>query len=62
MADDRWTKWNLRIRDLVLWLIGIGAVVNELFAREEIRPLAPPIIAALLGLPIALRADERKKQ
>lgn len=60
-SEDRWTRWDRRIRDLVLWAIGIYALWNELFQEPEIRPLAIPIIAGVLGFPFAALADERRR-
>jgi hypothetical protein len=58
--EDLWVKWNQRIRDVTLFVLGLGAAANELFLRDDIRPTAIPVIATLLGLPIILRQDEKK--
>lgn len=56
--EDQWNKWNKRIRDLVIWGLGVGGVVNQLFIREEVDWPALVFIAGILGLPFAFRADE----
>lgn len=57
----QWEKWDKRVRDTALFLLGIAATINELWVQLEPRPLALPIIGGLLGLPFALRADEKRR-
>ena len=59
-ADEQWDRWDKRIRDSVLYVVSIGGVINELFIREEIRPYALFFAASVLGIPLAMRRDEKK--
>ena len=63
MARLRWndTVWT-RTQAVVLWSVGIGALVNELFFQPQPRPLAFPLIAGVLGFPIAQAADKRRSE
>lgn len=58
---DRWGTWDKRIRDLVIFLIAAGALVNELFLKDK--PEIPTLVflAGILGLPLALKADELRR-
>lgn len=49
-----------RIRDAVIFVIGIGGVVNELFVLDDPRPSALVFLASLIGVPFVLSADERR--
>lgn len=61
MGRFRWNDkvWT-RTQAVVLWLVGIGALVNELFVQPQPRPMAFPLIAGVLGFPIAQAADKRR--
>jgi hypothetical protein len=58
----QWEVWDKRVRDSALFLLGIAATINELWFVTEPRPLALPVIGGLLGLPFALRADEKRRE
>lgn len=57
----QWELWDKRVRDSALFLLGIAATINELWFVPDPRPLALPVIGGLLGLPFALRADEKRR-
>ncbi|HPU39829.1 MAG TPA: hypothetical protein PLS63_09655 [Microthrixaceae bacterium] len=61
MAKLRWndTVWT-RTQAVALWAVGIGALVNELFIQPQPRPMAFPLIAGILGFPLAQAADKRR--
>lgn len=59
--DDQWTIWNKRIRDIGIWTFGLVLAVNEFFLAPEPRPLAIAWAGAALGFPLALRADEKRR-
>lgn len=60
--QDRWNKWDKRVRDLTIWAIMAAALINELFYEEEPRPSALVFIASMLGMPLVLRADEKRRE
>lgn len=59
--EDRWQRWDKRVRDAVLFIIGIIGVVNELFYEPEPRAGALIFLASILGIPFVLRADEKRR-
>lgn len=48
-------------RDLVMFIIGAVGFLHELLISNAERPYLITATLALMGLPIALRADERRK-
>lgn len=58
---DKWSVWDKRIRDLVIFLLGVGAIANELFLETEIRPAALIAASFMVGIPLTLRADEARR-
>jgi hypothetical protein len=56
----RW-KWPTITRDLVLFVFGLGGIANEAFIRTgPTRPEFLMLFAAMCGLPLALRKDEKR--
>ena len=50
-------------RDGLLYLVGLGGIVHEAFIRTgETRPEFLMLFAAMCGLPVALRHDEKKAE
>lgn len=48
-------------RDSVLFMVGLGGIVHEAFIRSGVtRPEFIMLFAAMCGLPVALRKDEKK--
>jgi hypothetical protein len=58
---DPFDVWVKRARDAGLLALGFAGTINELFIQPEPRYLTYPILGALLGSPIAFRADERRR-
>jgi hypothetical protein len=52
--------WPL-IRDILLFFGGLGLAVNEVLHSGVERPVVLGFLAAMMGLPIALRADRPKR-
>ena len=49
-------------RDLFLFLAGVGLTVNEaLWHHGPERPTLLLVFAAMMGLPVVLRADEKRQ-
>jgi hypothetical protein len=59
---NKWQLWDKRIRDLIIWIIGVVALVNELFIK--VKPEIPTLtfLAGILGLPFVLKADEIRRR
>lgn len=60
-ADDRFALWDRRVRDILLYVVGIGGVINELFVVHEPRVYALVFLASILGIPFVLRQDEKRR-
>lgn len=58
---DRFSQWEKRIRDLVIWVIGVAALINELFIKEEPATGTLVFLAGVLGIPFILKADEIRR-
>jgi hypothetical protein len=55
-------KWPRITRDGVLFVFGLGGIVNEAFVRSEpTRPELLILFAGMVGLPVALRRDEGRR-
>lgn len=53
--------WPRVTRDGVLFVFGLGGIVNEAYVRTgATRPEFIMLFAAMCGLPVALRRDEKK--
>lgn len=61
-GNGRWEQWNTRIRDIVLFVIGVAGIINELFLIAEPRPSSLVFLGSLVGLPFVLNADERRRR
>lgn len=59
--EDKWGQWDKRIRDLVIWIIGVGALVNELFLKDHPEPSTLIFLGGVLGIPFILKADEIRR-
>lgn len=56
--NDKWGKWDKRVRDIGIYILGLVGALNELFRQTEPRVTALLFIASMLGLPFVFRADE----
>lgn len=59
--ERKWERWDKRLRDLVLFLIGIAGVINELWIEDTPRYVSLIFLGSILGIPFALRADEKRR-
>lgn len=57
---DVWVRYEKRVRDGIIFMVGIGGCINELFIVAEPRPAALVFLASLIGVPFVLSADEKK--
>lgn len=48
-------------RDTIIFVVGLGGIVNETFFTLSERPTLLILFAAMIGLPAFLHLDERKK-
>lgn len=54
--------WPKITRDSVLFVFGLGGIVNEAIVRSEpTRPELLVLFAGMVGLPVALRRDEGRR-
>lgn len=49
------------LRDLITFFAGFAFVCNEVFISEQVEPPIIALGAAMMGLPLVLGADERKR-
>lgn len=59
-STDLWNRYDKRVRDSIIFMVGVGGVINELFVENEPRPAALVFLASLIGVPFVLSADEKK--
>lgn len=59
--NDKWDTWDLRIRDSVLFITGVLGIVNEIWFATAPRPSLLIFLGSLVGLPLALEADRRRR-
>jgi hypothetical protein len=56
-------RWPNITRDSVLFVFGLGGIVHEAYIRTgATRPEFIMLFAAMCGLPVALRRDEKKAE
>jgi hypothetical protein len=61
-SDDQWSVWDKRVRDGLIFVMGIIGCAHELFILPDPRPSALVFVASLLGLPFVLSADESRNK
>lgn len=59
-ADDLYARWNVRIRDSIIFVVGVVGVINELFILPDPRPSILIFLGSLIGVPFILSADEKR--
>lgn len=57
---DLWSRWDRRVRDSIIFLVGTAGVIHELFIIEEPRISILIFLGSLVGVPFVLSADERR--
>lgn len=63
--EDRWAKWDKRLRDLVIFGMGVGSLYRIFILGAESDPVIVAGSFLLCGLPFAFGADgllTRKKE
>jgi hypothetical protein len=58
---DRWSIWDRRVRDLGIYIVALAGVINQLFFAKEPSETILVFLAAALGFPLVLRADEIRR-
>jgi len=56
-----WDRWDQRVRDTILFTVGVVGVVNELFVVDEPRAYALMFLGSLIGMPFVLSAEKSKE-
>lgn len=56
-----WDRWNMRVRDSVLFIVGVVGVRNELWIVDEPRAYALIFLGGMIGMPFVLGADKFKQ-
>lgn len=59
-AEDIYARWNVRIRDSIIFIVGVLGVINELFIVPDPRPSILIFLGSLIGVPFVLSADEKR--
>ncbi|MCA1781984.1 MAG: hypothetical protein ABR616_05740 [Dermatophilaceae bacterium] len=59
-AEDVYIRWNVKIRDTIIFVVGVVGVVNELFLVSQVRPSILIFLGSLIGVPFVLSADEKR--
>ena len=55
------TRWQ-PLRDILLFVVGIVGIANEAIFKSGERPTLLLLYAAMIGLPVFLRSDERDQE
>lgn len=58
----RYERNEQRIRDAVIFALGVFGSVNELWFQSHPRPYALAFLASVLGIPFILRADSLRRR
>lgn len=58
---DKWTVWDRRARDLGIYILAVAGCINQLFFTKEPSETVLIFLAAMLGFPLVLRADEARR-
>jgi hypothetical protein len=53
-----WDRWDQRVRDTIMFVVGVAGVIHELFIVEEPRAYALLFLGSLIGMPFVLGADK----
>lgn len=59
-AEQIYDQWSVKIRDTILYVVGVAGIINEVWLVPEPRITLLVFLGSLVGLPVLLRADERR--
>lgn len=59
-AEDLYATWNVKVRDTIIFIVGVFGVINELFIVENPRPSILIFLGSLIGIPFVMGADEKR--
>jgi hypothetical protein len=59
--QDKWNVWDKRVRDLGIYIVALAGVVNQLFFSKNPSETILVFLAAMLGFPLILKADEVRR-
>jgi hypothetical protein len=60
--NGRYERNEKRVRDAIIFSVGILGSINELWVVDEPRIYALAFLASLLGLPFILNADAKRRE
>lgn len=60
-GEREWARWDKRIRDALLFSVGLAGVINELWIQPEPRIYSLVFLGSILGIPFVLHADEKRR-
>jgi hypothetical protein len=60
--EERWGRWEKTVRAFAILAIGLAALINEFFLREEPRTSVLIFVGSMLGIPFVMGADERLRK
>lgn len=52
--EDSWTIWDKRIRDSIIFIVGVAGTLHELFIVADPRIVALVFLGGLIGIPFVL--------
>jgi hypothetical protein len=58
---DKFSIWDRRVRDIGIYIVAILGVINQLFFVEDPSETTLVFLAAMLGFPLVLKADEFRR-
>jgi hypothetical protein len=61
-TGDGWSRWDKRVRDTIIFTVGVMGCVHELFIVPDPRPAILIFLASLIGVPFVLSADEARRE
>ncbi len=60
-SERSFARWDKRIRDALLFSVGLAGVINELWIQPEPRIYSLVFLGSILGIPFVLHADEKRR-
>lgn len=59
---DFYSKWNPRVRDGVLFVVGVGGLINEIWFEPDARLHVLVFLLSLLGIPAVEALDKIRQE